>query len=148
MQMDFFFYTDVFWLMPLPLKSRVPRDPKHWDDMGSQFSKKCHSRPIHEQISRHLRHCVSSNVAWTPRWDLRVLQLKNQNTGWLLTYKYPIFVPHIWIMIRDHPWSSSSKRSARFEGRQDRAAFVRFGFSSDPSDASDLLSKKACQKGW
>ena len=97
----FFFNTDVFWLMPLPLKSRVPRDPKH-----SQFSKKCrssfgpnlgssHSRPIHEQIFWHLRHCVSSNVAWTPRWDLRVLQLKNQNTGWLLTYKYLWVFPKI-----------------------------------------------------
>ena len=28
------------------------------------------------------------------------------------------------------------------------AAFVRFGFSSDPGDARDLLSKKACRGGW
>lgn len=55
--------------------------------------------------SPHLRHCVSSNVAWTPRWDSKVLgMIGNQNMRYeCVRSTEPTLVSHI----RDHHhWSS------------------------------------------
>ena len=58
--------------------------------------------------SPHLRHCVSSNVAWTPRWDSKVL--------WMIGKQNALGVPSLHLC-RTYgsssviiPWSSSPKR--------------------------------------
>ena len=96
--------------------------------------------------SPHLRHCVSSNVAWTPCWDSKVLgMIGKQNALGVPSLHLCRTYGSSSVIIHDHRHPNDEQN---LQDRQDRAAFVRFGFSSDPGDASDLLSKKACQKGW
>ena len=117
--MDFFFYTDVFWLMPLPLKSKGAKRPLTLRRYGG-LNLVRNVGPALGPIWDH-RIPFPSQIPWANlpaptalRFFKRSLDttlrlkgpaaLEKSEHGWLLTYKYPIFVPHgSWsVIIHDH----------------------------------------------